>query len=91
MVLKYKRTLAFNLYLGFKQKFIFKAPEPADGWEGTLDARHYGRACPVSLGPQSMDSNYKNYPTAGFEEDCLNINVYTPSVNTIFSPYLKNL
>jgi len=45
----------------------WRAPQPARGWEGTLDAADYGPVC-----PQMRPSRYPE------DEDCLTLNVWTP-------------
>ncbi|XP_063236892.1 carboxylesterase 4A-like [Bacillus rossius redtenbacheri] len=58
----------------------FKPPEPPVPWDGVLDATKFNRKCPTSL----VDSTYDvlDVNDTGHPEDCLHINVYTPSLNT---------
>ncbi|MGY1792699.1 carboxylesterase/lipase family protein [Geodermatophilus sp. SYSU D00525] len=49
----------------------FRPPQPAAGWSGTLDATEPGSPCP-------QVSSLTN-PTSSTDEDCLYLNVTTPS------------
>ncbi|XP_050531732.1 juvenile hormone esterase-like [Daktulosphaira vitifoliae] len=54
----------------------FKAPEPFDSWNGTLDATKTGNMC--------IQRNYyfkTHKDLLQGEEDCLNLNVYTKNLN----------
>lgn len=51
----------------------WKAPEPADPWEGTLDATKPGPDCAQQIGGDSDGS---------LSENCLYLNVYTPDAET---------
>ena len=50
------------------------APQPAAAWTGTRAAKAYGKHC-----PQKDTSPMSAYGTAGGSEDCLYLNVYTPT------------
>lgn len=50
----------------------FAPPEPADAWEGTLEASEFGQDCPQS------GSAFNGFVDS-LNEDCLYLNVYTPS------------
>jgi para-nitrobenzyl esterase len=52
----------------------WKAPEPAAKWKGVRDATHYGARC--MQGPVFADMIFQD---AGPSEDCLFLNVFTPS------------
>jgi len=50
----------------------FAPPRPAEGWEGVLDASEFGNSCPQG------GSAFNGF-TDSLEEDCLFLNVYTPT------------
>ncbi|MDZ7719488.1 MAG: carboxylesterase family protein [Balneolaceae bacterium] len=56
----------------------WKAPQPADEWEDTLDAGNFGPICmqddPV---PFSMWTQEFIAPAGNMSEDCLNLNIWT--------------
>ncbi|XP_048024406.1 cholinesterase-like isoform X3 [Megalobrama amblycephala] len=61
----------------------FKRPEPAEVWNGIWDATHYSNSC-----FQELDTLYPEFPGAKMwnpntriSEDCLYLNVWTPSIN----------
>ena len=49
--------------------YIFQAPQPADSWDGVLNTTYLDASC--YQGGLESDS-----------EDCLFVNVYTPTVGT---------
>ncbi|XP_076058877.1 juvenile hormone esterase-like [Oratosquilla oratoria] len=55
----------------------FKDPEPAEGWDGVLDAS----SDPPRCIQQSMESLMAPVKDIEGDEDCLYINVYTPKVD----------
>jgi para-nitrobenzyl esterase len=52
----------------------WKAPVPPASWSGTRSATAYGHHC-----PQQDTSPLSAYGTAGGQEDCLYLNVFTPT------------
>lgn len=61
----------------------FKRPEPAEVWNGIQDATQYSNSC-----FQELDTLYPEFPGANMwnpntriSEDCLYLNVWTPSIN----------
>lgn len=61
----------------------FKRPEPSEVWNGIRDATHYSNSC-----FQELDTLYPEFPGAKMwnpntriSEDCLYLNVWTPSIN----------
>ncbi len=52
------------------------APVPPATWSGTRAATSYGRHC-----PQKDTSPLSSYGTAGGQEDCLYLNVFTPTTS----------
>lgn len=68
-----------NIYRKNKEqnvKIVFKAPQPAEQWDGIKDATKQGKGCYA-----------RNFLGNGFvgAEDCLFLNVYSPSVFKDFS------
>ncbi|XP_037124588.1 acetylcholinesterase-like [Syngnathus acus] len=58
----------------------FRAPEPAERWEGVLDATNYANSCyqvPDTFYPGFMGAEMWN-PNTKLSEDCLYLNVWTP-------------
>ncbi|XP_014663287.1 PREDICTED: cholinesterase-like [Priapulus caudatus] len=56
----------------------WKAPSPAEPWNGVFDASQFGAAC------LQLDSNTLEIPSYGtYSEDCLTLNVYSPDVSTM--------
>lgn len=55
----------------------WRPPQPAENWSDTRDATSFGHACPQPLGeyPAWADEAILR---AGMDEDCLNLNVYSP-------------
>ncbi|HEX3139840.1 MAG TPA: carboxylesterase family protein [Rhizobacter sp.] len=54
----------------------WKAPAPPAPWSGTRSATSYGHHC-----PQKATSPLSSYGTAGGQEDCLYLNVFTPTTS----------
>lgn len=72
--------------------FRFMAPQPVSAWTGIRDAASYGPSAPqhhnqmpgnFPAGPPPIHDVYKWYWAADLPvgEDCLSLNVFTPSVN----------
>ncbi|XP_005094077.1 cocaine esterase [Aplysia californica] len=55
-------------------KLRFKAPEAPDAWSGVKDAFQFGHTC--------MQMRYPLYTPSDMSEDCLFLNVYTPTTKT---------
>ncbi len=60
----------------------FHQPEPVEPWEGVRDAVVYGYTCPPTRGfdisLQDQLCGFRYWP---WDEDCLNLNVWTRSIN----------
>lgn len=77
-------TRSITLIYMFICMFL-QPPEPADPWNGTLDATKFGKKCPA-LKRTDEEADFKKW-TSLFSvegtEDCLSLNVYTPQVNEV--------
>ena len=51
----------------------WRPPQPASSWSGVRDATQFGAGCPQAL------MNNPFLPPGTISEDCLNLNVYTPT------------
>ena len=67
-------------------KYRFKAPVPCEDWEGVLGCTKYGPR-PVQVAPPWCQDR----DTAIFDEDCLNLNVWTPAVDGKKRPVIFNI
>ncbi len=56
----------------------FRAPGPAASWTGTRRADQRGRAAPQRAALSRRLHRYSAVPAAGWSEDCLHADVYTP-------------
>jgi para-nitrobenzyl esterase len=54
-------------------KLRWRPPQPAASWSGVRDATQFGAACPQALTANPF------LPPGTISEDCLNLNVYTPT------------
>lgn len=61
----------------------FKAPVPKKKWDGVVDARSYGRRCPVSTHVNPTEADLVDI------EDCLTLCVYTKNVSELIYEYQK--
>ncbi|XP_077423118.1 cholinesterase-like [Vanacampus margaritifer] len=69
-------------------KLRFKAPEPAERWDGVLDATNYANSCyqiPDTYYPGFRGAEMWN-PNTKLSEDCLYLNVWTPFSKASLSP-----
>jgi para-nitrobenzyl esterase len=64
----------------------FRAPQPPAPWTGVADAILYGETAPQSKGGLSEGGYPGNRPQIG--EDCLRLNVWTPSADTAKRPVM---
>ena len=66
----------------------FHAPEPADRWEGILDATSFGYVCPLlDIGKPSGEI-YVPHRYWPMDENCQNLNVWTPACDDAKRPVL---
>jgi len=54
-------------------KLRWRPPQPASSWSGVRDATQFGASCPQPASPFA--------PPGPFSENCLYLNVYTPSLH----------
>ena len=66
----------------------FHAPEPAEAWDGLFDATSFGYVCPLFRLPKpngELDVPHRYWP---MDEDCLNLNIWTPGIDDKKRPVL---
>ena len=59
----------------------FHAPEPVKPWDGILDACSYGYVCPLMTNDQPRGELYVPHRYWPMDEDCLNLNIWTPGAD----------
>ena len=59
----------------------FHAPEPVKPWDGILDACSYGYVCPLMTNDQPQGELYVPHRYWPMDEDCLNLNIWTPGTD----------
>ena len=59
----------------------WQAPEPVAPWKGIKNCMEYGNIVPRFSGYKLLDDNFIPRPYHNMDEDCLNINIYTTSVD----------
>lgn len=59
----------------------FHAPEPADSWEGVFHATNYGYVCPLLEIPKPGGELYAPHRYWVMNEDCQNLNIWTPGLD----------
>ena len=57
----------------------WRSPQPAQPWEGVLDAREYSPHC------AQLDNELLWFELDSYSEDCLKLNVWTPSLDALDS------
>lgn len=76
-------------YLGvrFARAGRFEYPVPVDSWQGEYDATNFGNSCPqMRWGCEHLENpkrlfyhnEYRKNQVFSYDEDCLNMNIYTP-------------
>ncbi len=63
----------------------FRAPRPADPWDGVYDATRFGPAAPQNPSPLESMLGATHVPGS---EDCLFLNVYTPALDDGMRPVM---
>ena len=66
----------------------FHAPEPLEKWEGVKDAASYGYVCPLMTNDRPGGELYVPHRYWPMDEDCLNLNVWTPGLDDRKRPVL---
>ena len=66
----------------------FHAPEPLAPWEGVLDASSYGYACPLMTNEHPTGEMYVPHRYWPMDENCQNLNVWTPAADDARRPVL---
>ena len=66
----------------------FHAPEPVDTWEGVFDAASYGYVCPLMTNDRPGGELYVPHRFWPMDEDCLNLNLWTPGLDGEKRPVL---
>jgi para-nitrobenzyl esterase len=64
----------------------FAAPQPPQEWDGVRDALEYGPTSPMGPYPEPMEQLLPEPRIPG--EECLNLNVWTPSIDGTLHPVL---
>ena len=66
----------------------FHAPEPVSPWSGVLDACSYGYVCPLMTNDPPRGELYVPHRFWPMDEDCLNLNIWTPGLDGEKRPVL---
>ena len=66
----------------------FHAPEPVKKWDGVLDATSYGYVCPLLSNDRPGGELFVPHRYWPMDEDCLNLNVWTPGLDDHARPVL---
>ncbi len=66
----------------------FHAPEPVEKWEDVFDAASYGYVCPLMSNERPSGELYVPHRYWPMDEDCLNLNVWTPGLDDQKRPVL---
>ena len=59
----------------------FHAPEPLAPWEGVKDACSYGYVCPLMTNEHPTGELYVPHRFWPMDEDCMNLNLWTPALD----------
>ncbi len=66
----------------------FHAPEEPEPWEGVLDATNYGFVCPLLTNEHPTGELFVPHRYWPMDEDCLNLNIWTPGADGEKRPVL---
>ncbi len=66
----------------------FHAPQPVDAWEGVFDATSYGYVCPLLDLPKPGGEIHVPHRYWVMNEDCQNLNIWTPACDDGKRPVL---
>lgn len=66
----------------------FHAPEPLKPWAGVRDAGSYGYVCPLMTNDRPTGELYVPHRFWPMDEDCLNLNLWTPAPDGAKRPVL---
>ena len=66
----------------------FHAPEPAEPWPGVFDASNYGYVCPLLTNDPPRGELYVPHRFWPMDENCLNLNIWTPASEEAKRPVL---
>ena len=66
----------------------FHAPEPVEPWEGVRDASSYGYVCPLLTNDPPRGELYVPHRFWPMDENCQNLNVWTPAADDGKRPVL---
>ena len=66
----------------------FHAPEPLSPWAGVRDACNYGYVCPLMTNDRPDGELYVPHRYWPMDEDCLNLNLWTPALDGAKRPVL---
>ena len=66
----------------------FHAPEPVPGWTDVFDASSFGFVCPLLSLPRPNGELYVPHRYWPMDEDCLNLNLWTPGCDDAKRPVM---
>ncbi len=66
----------------------FHAPRPVEPWDGVMDACSYGYVCPLLTNDRPAGELYVPHRFWPMDEDCQNLNIWTPGADDAKRPVL---
>ena len=66
----------------------FHAPEKVEPWKDVFDAASYGYVCPLLTNDRPKGELYVPHRFWPMDEDCLNLNLWTPGLDGAERPVL---